>query len=160
MTFFSDAADFDEPDDHSKEGRVYVLRLVLKDGTILHKVGMTHSGRSTDRMMEILRSFFISNRYVPQCELRRDRPFKIPLIVEKHLHKLLSPLSHTFDGSKFSGSTELFQNVDEESLLEYIDNFTYDKLLHVTEMSTEEHELIMEILHPVDGSISEDEIPF
>jgi len=34
-------------------GRVYVVKMVLPGGAIIHKIGMCHSNRATDRMMEI-----------------------------------------------------------------------------------------------------------
>ena len=109
-------------------GRVYVLKFHLKDGLVLWKIGMCHSSRSTDRMMEVLRGFHNTYRYVPMCELRRDRAYEVPLLVEKHLHGLLSDLSYKFD-KKFDGSTEFFSGLDEGMLLDYIDEFTERDLL-------------------------------
>lgn len=146
------------------EGRVYVLRVVLDDGTVLHKVGMCNSSRSVDRMMEVLRGFFNCYRYVPRCELRRDKAFPVPLLVEKHLHEQMEELSYTFD-KKFGGSTEFFQDVDEEVLLDYIDNFDLTLLLrHKIEMKTEDYNAICKaIKKPVDkNKVVEDtdELPF
>lgn len=123
-------------------GRVYVLRMVLVDGTVVHKVGMCHSSRSTDRMLEVLRGFHNTYRYVPMCELRRDRQYEVPLLVEKHLHSLLEELSHKFD-KKFDGSTEFFSGLDEGMLLDYIDEFTERDLLKgATTMSIANYEAI------------------
>ena len=117
-------------------GRVYVLKVTLQDGTILHKVGMCKSARSIDRMMEILRSFFTTFRYVPNCELRKDKKVVVPLLVEQHMHKVLEDYSYTFD-TKFDGSTEFFSDIDEEVLLEYLTNFDYRVILQGrTEMRT------------------------
>lgn len=119
-----------ETEDSDPYGRIYVIKLVLKDGTEVHKVGMVNTSstsRVTDRMMEILRSFFTVYRYVPYAELRRSKKVRIPYIVENYLHKVLADAKHTFD-KKFSGSTECFE-IDEDSFLEHLDNFTYALLL-------------------------------
>lgn len=110
------------------KGRVYVLKFELDCGTTIFKIGMCHSSRSNDRMMEVLKSFHDTYRYVPMCRLRRDREYNVPLLVEKHLHKLLSDLKHKFD-KKFDGSTEFFSGLDEGILLGYIDTFTETDLL-------------------------------
>lgn len=109
-------------------GRVYVFRFTLDDGTVLHKVGMTHSDRALDRFMEVLRSFFTTFRYVPNASIRRDKKVVVPLLVEKHIHNLLYEHNHRFD-KKFDGYKEFFHNIDEEVLLDYLDNFTYNILL-------------------------------
>ena len=114
-------------DKRSEFGRLYVIKLVLKDGTEVHKIGMCNSDRSTDRMMEILRSFFMVYRYVPYAELRRDKKVRIPYVVETHIHRLLKEYRYRFD-KKFSGSNEAFE-IDEDSFLEYLDAFRYEELL-------------------------------
>ncbi len=108
-------------------GRLYVIRLVLKDGTEVHKVGMCNSSRSADRMMEVLRSFFMQYRYVPYAELRRDKKVLIPYVVETYMHKLLKEYRYTFD-KKFDGCQEFF-DIDEDSFLEYLDQFEYGQML-------------------------------
>lgn len=109
-------------------GRVYLLRVTLANGTVVWKIGMCHSSRSTDRMLEVLKSFHSIYRYVPMCELRRDREYVVPLLIEKHLHELLDDLKYKFD-KKFDGSTEFFSGLDEDMLLDYIDVLTEADLL-------------------------------
>ena len=109
-------------------GRIYVFRLTLKNNKIIWKVGMTHSDRAIDRMFEVLQSFFQVFRYSPKCELRRDKKVLIPRLVEKHLHELLAELSYKPE-KQFDGSTEFFHNLDEDSLLDYLDSFDYTELL-------------------------------
>ena len=111
----------------SRYGRVYVLRFELED-TIVWKVGMTRSDRSLDRMLEILRSFFITYRYIPKVTMRRDKKVIVPLLVEQHMHDALEDYSHTFD-KKFDGCTEFFSDLDEDILLDYLDSFRYETLL-------------------------------
>ena len=111
----------------SRYGRVYVLRFELED-TIVWKVGMTRSDRSLDRMLEILRSFFITYRYIPKVTMRRDKKVIVPLLVEQHMHDALEDYSYTFD-KKFDGCTEFFSDLDEDILLDYLDSFRYETLL-------------------------------
>jgi hypothetical protein len=147
-----------------KYGRVFVFKITLKCGKVVHKVGMTHSDRATDRMFEVLRSFFNNYRYSPICELRRDKKVLIPLLVEKHLHELLDEWAYRFDKS-FDGSTEFFYELDESVLLDYLDNFEYTNLLQVTSMK-EDH--LIAIRTAIDSqtptnpteSLDKDKIPF
>ena len=155
-----------KPQDQNTYGRVYVLKITLKDGTILHKVGMCRSSRSVDRMMEILGSFFKVYRYVPQCELRRDRKTTVPLLLEQHLHKLLEDYSYTFD-KKFSGYKEFFFDLDEDVLLDYLDTFKYSELLEgKVEMKLDDYTAVKEEIKLQDKTttklltIDEDKIPF
>jgi hypothetical protein len=149
---------------NNEYGRVYVLRITLKCGTVVHKVGMTNSDRSTDRMFEILRSFFNVYRYSPKCELRKDKKVLVPLLVEKHLHELLAEWSYKFDKS-FDGSTEFFHELDESVLLDYLDNFEYTSLLRVTKIK-EEHLIAIRTAidsqtpPPLTKPSDEDKIPF
>ena len=140
-----------------KEGRIYILRVKLKDGEIIHKVGMTNTtNRSVDRMMEILRSFFNTYRYIPQTQLIRDRKFKIPFIVEKYIHNILLDYRHKFD-KKFSGSTEFF-DINEDVFLEWFDNFTYIEMLRgQTVMDSEKYTLISQVIQEEQGE--SDDLP-
>jgi len=139
------------------KGRVYVLQFTLWDGTVLHKVGMCHSSRSADRMMEVLTSFHNTYRYVPLCRLRRDREYEVPLLVEKHLHELLDDLKYKFD-KKFDGSTEFFSDLDESILLDYIDEFVETDLLKGKKsMVIKDYEAITKLSTKPDDT---DKIPF
>lgn len=126
-----------------QHGRVYVMRFTLRCGKVVHKVGMCHSDRATDRMMEVARSFFNTYRYVPQIELRRDKKVVTPLLVEKHLHLVLDDWSYDFE-KKFDGSTEFFEDLDESVLLDYLDEWDYTPLLQVNEMNSVDYDLIVE----------------
>jgi len=142
------------------EGRVYVFRFVLECGTIVHKVGLCHSNRATDRMMEVLLSFYNAYRYVPMCRLRRDRGYQVPHLVEKHLHELLAELKYKFD-KKFSGHTEFFKDVDEELLLDYIDSFKETDLLKDADsMKVKDYETICKTTKKTSDIQTNDELPF
>lgn len=100
-------------------GRVYVIKIVLPDGTIVHKIGMCKSNRSTDRMMEILRSWFMKFRFVPYAELKLDMETGRPLEIEQHMHKILKHKKYA-PGEKVSGGTEMFTDIDEFRVLQYL----------------------------------------
>lgn len=117
-------------EDKSEFGRLYIIKLVLVDGTEVHKIGIVNTdsmSRVTDRMMEILRGFFMQYRYSPYAELRKAIKVRIPYIVEKHVHDLLAEYRYKFD-KRFTGSTECFE-IDEDAVIEYLDKFKYTKLL-------------------------------
>ena len=159
MAFYT-RAQGDVSEKPSKYGRLYVLKFILDDGTVLHKVGMCNSDRSTDRMMEILRDFFIKYRYVPRCEMRRDKKTIVPLLLEKHMHSLLDEWSYSFD-KKFNGSTEFFSDINESILLDYLDNFDYRELLRGKDsMNLVDYETITEELRLDLGNNATDELPF
>lgn len=144
-------------------GRLYVFKITLDSGEIVHKVGMCFSDRATDRMLEVLRSFYMVYRYVPRCEIRRDKKVLVPKLVEKHMHDLLEELSYTFDKS-FDGCTEFFNDVDEEPLLEYLDSFEYREMLAgKIEMKTEDLDAIraaMDTQDPPKTELGDDDLPF
>lgn len=116
-------------------GRVYVIKLVLPGDTIVWKIGMVHSARSLDRMMEILRSWFSRYRFVPYAELRLDLECGNPLELEKHIHKILH--KHQFIPSeKVEGGTEMFTDINEFRVLHYLRQFdvrNFDGPLMLTE---------------------------
>ncbi len=142
-------------------GRIYILKVTLRCGKVLHKVGMCRSSRSVDRMMEIAYSFFKVYRYVPQIEMRRDKKVLVPLLVEQHMHRLLTEWSYKFD-KKFGGSTEFFEDLDETVLLDYLDSFTYNMLLEgETAMDVDKYEAICKAIktsNPIKETA--DKLPF
>lgn len=103
-------------------GRIYVIRMELPDGEIIHKIGMCFSDRATDRMMELLRSWFVKYRYVPYAELRLDMACYNPKEVEKYIHRILDRNRYSCE-HKVQGSTEMFRGVDEVRLLVFLRRF-------------------------------------
>lgn len=102
-------------------GRVYVIRMVLPCGTTVHKVGMTNSNRATDRLFELLRSWFNSFRYVPYARLRLDHECHNPSKIEAYIHKVLSRCRYNPE-FPVQGHTEMFIGVNEVSLIHFIKN--------------------------------------
>lgn len=140
MPFFTVNKKIDVVDDGY--GRVYVFRMELIDGTVLHKVGMCSSARSTDRLFEVLRSFFNVYRYVPVATIRKDRKCLVPELVEKHMHSALAEYSHNFD-KKFDGCSEFFSDIDEEVLLDYIGGYDeLDLMKGATSMKTHHYDIL------------------
>lgn len=93
--------------------------MTLPGNVIIHKIGMTNSNRATDRMMEILRSWFTKFRFVPYTELKLDMETGRPKELEEHIHKILK--HKRFEpGHKVSGSTEMFWRIDEFRVIQYL----------------------------------------
>lgn len=103
-------------------GRVYVIRMTLPGDVIVHKIGMCNSDRSTDRMMEILRSWFNRYRFVPYTELKLDMETNRPKELEAHIHKLLAH-KQFIPNEKVSGGTEMFVEIDEFRIIHYLKTF-------------------------------------
>jgi len=140
-------------------GRVYVLRLELPDNLIVHKIGMTHSPRSADRMMEILRSWFMQYRYVPRTELRLDKETGVPRLLEKHMHTILAEWKWVPD-KKVDGGQEMFTGLDEEVVLDYLKNFDYqDLLVNCTSIATVDYDYIQTQLPPKPVETFDEDIP-
>jgi len=151
-------------------GRVYVFAIVLEDGTEMYKVGMVNSdsmSRVTDRLMEVLRSFFMQYRYVPKSRIVKAKKFLVPYYVETHLHKLLAELKYRSD-KKFDGSNELFTDIDLDELISYMDSFEYSELLRwESKTSTDKYYKIVEAIEldkqarcKKDKAKDTDELPF
>lgn len=100
-------------------GRVYVIKMVLPDDTVIHKIGMCKSSRSTDRMMEILRSWFMAFRFVPYTELRLDMHTHRPLELEAHIHRILDHKRYRPDYD-VSGHTEMFTGINEFRVIQFL----------------------------------------
>lgn len=89
-----------------------------------YKIGKTIKGRETDRLMEIIRGFFIKHRYTPYTKLLRFQSCSNAFEVETKLHRLFKDKKVYFEEKKsFGGSNEFFLLNEHELLKEY------DKLL-------------------------------
>lgn len=100
-----------------EEAYIYVMEFVFRTKTgykTLYKVGITRN-KPIDRMLEIVRSFFMGRRYVPECRLVRHRKLPHFLKKEKEVHTELIEFNYKFNSS-FSGSTEFF-DIDIDKLL-------------------------------------------
>jgi len=128
-------------------GRVYVIKLVLPGDCIVYKIGMTHSDRAVDRMMEILRSWFTKYRFVPYSELRLDMECGYPEQLEKHIHKILAP-KQFIPNEKVSGGTEMFTDINELRLLHYLRQFNDDVLKDPLDLTDEGYESLCRLIAP------------
>ena len=78
-------------------GRLYVIKLVLKDGTEVHKVGTTYSDNDTavySVLTKILTAFYRNQGYTPQTTLLRVIKVRIPEIVGPFILNLLKGLEY------------------------------------------------------------------
>lgn len=106
-------------------GRIYVIRMELPDGIIVHKIGMTKSDRTVDRMLEILRSWFQRFRFIPYTELKLDMATSYPKELEAHVHNMLAHRKF-IPHMKVNGGTEMFTGIDEFRVIHYIKTFNED----------------------------------
>ena len=148
-------------------GRVYLFEFILDDNTLVYKVGMVNSdsmSRVTDRLMEVLRSFFMTYRYIPRSRIVKAKKYKIPYIVENHFHSLLDDIKYSFD-KKFDGSNEFFTDLDVDMFKEYMDTFEYIELLRgETSMPKDRYEKIKTAIREAEleknPADSTDDVPF
>jgi len=104
--------------------RVYIVKMRLYECNeqFIYKIGKSSSKRSTDRMVEVIRSFFQSYRYTPFCKLLRDRECINGFDIETKLHQYFKHQQYYFS-KKFDGSSEFFLCREDELLK------VYDELL-------------------------------
>lgn len=100
-------------------GRIYVIKIVLPESFTVYKIGMCNSDRSTDRMMEILRSWFVNYRFVPYTELKLDMKCDNAGKLEKYLHKVFQIFEFE-PNYPVQGHTEMFTGLNEQRLLWFI----------------------------------------
>jgi len=93
---------------------LYVMKFVLDDGSTIYKVGITCI-KPVDRMLQVLRSFFMAYRYMPRASLKRFRKVENHFDKETELHHEFADYRCTFE-SIFDGHTECF-DIDEALLL-------------------------------------------
>jgi hypothetical protein len=142
---------------NTDKGRIYILRMTLDNKEVIHKIGMCHSSRSTDRMLEILRSWFMYYRYVPETRLRLDYETGVPLLFEQHIHEILKEFKWVPD-KKVDGAQEMFKDLDEDEVIEYIKDFDYSTLASgKLSMATDD---IIYITSKTEVPYEEDDIPF
>lgn len=141
-------------------GRVYVLEITLESGEVIYKIGMTHSPRSADRMMEILRSWFMAYRYVPHTRCMMDYETGVPLLIEKHLHSLLKEWKWVPD-KKIDGAQEMFKDIDAREVIAYVKDFDYDLLLQGTTIDEDDYQYIVsKIPKRVEAEGFDEDVPF
>lgn len=119
-------------------GRVYVIRLDLPDGCVVHKIGMVNSDRATDRFMEILRSWFCAYRFVPYAKLRLDLETRFPRELEAYIHKVLANYRFVPD-EDVEGKTEMFTDIDEFRLLHHLKSFKGEDILETLDLTPQDY---------------------
>ncbi|MDH5602276.1 MAG: GIY-YIG nuclease family protein [Gammaproteobacteria bacterium] len=128
-------------------GRVYVIKMVLPGGTVVYKIGMCNSSRSTDRMMEILRSWFTKFRFVPYTELKLDMETGWPKELETHIHKCLEH-KQFIPNENVSGGTEMFTEIDEFRVIQYLKHCNDNQFSEPLELSKEDYKHLGQFLSP------------
>lgn len=126
-------------------GRVYVIKMILPDETVVHKIGMCNSNRSTDRMMEILRSWFNKFRFVPYSELRLDMECHNPKLLEAYIHSILKN-NQFIPSHKVSGGTEMFTDINEVRLIQFLKAYNNSMFVHPPKLLENEVQAINQLL--------------
>jgi hypothetical protein len=125
--------------------RVYVIKIVLPDDTVIHKIGMTNSPRSADRMMEILRSWFMAYRFVPYTELRLDMECRDAYKLEQYIHKILD--KNRFEPDlKVDGGTEMFADINELRVVQFLKAYGNSSFVDTPKLSESEFSTINQLL--------------
>jgi Mlc titration factor MtfA (ptsG expression regulator) len=119
--------------------------MVLPDGTVVHKIGMCNSNRSVDRMLEILRSWFMKFRFIPYTELRLDMECPDPQKLEKHIHEILAE-KQFIPNHKVEGGTEMFVELNEQRVLHYLRAYAKSKYTDPPALTAEECKTICQLL--------------
>jgi len=104
--------------------RVYIIKQRLHDDNInaIFKVGKSSGKNSVDRMMQLVRSYFMKYRYTPEFVLKRDRECQNAFAIETQLHQEFSQFRYYHDKA-IDGKDEWFY-MREDLLLR-----RYDELL-------------------------------
>lgn len=133
--------------DRQDFGRVYVIKMLLPDDTVVHKIGMCNSSRSVDRMMEILRSWFVKFRFVPYSELRLDMQTHQPKELESHIHKILRHKQFV-PNHKVNGGNEMFTDVDELRVIQYLKHCNDSPFELCTDLTDNDYKNLGQLLFP------------
>ena len=125
--------------------RVYVIKMVLPDDSVVHKIGMTNTPRSTDRMMEILRSWFVAYRFVPYAELRLDMECRDAYKLEQYIHRILNANQFIPD-KKVDGGTEMFTDINEIRVIQFLRAYSNSAFKSPPELTDTEFRIINRLL--------------
>lgn len=98
------------------EGIVYIIKSILRDGTILYKIGYTTRRGINERLAENMLGFFTQYRYIPETDVRKYSKTPYYSEIEALFHRGYNDCRYEFD-KKFGGCTEWFQITDEEKLI-------------------------------------------
>lgn len=128
-------------------GRIYIIKMVLPGDTTIYKIGMCNSDRSTDRMMEILRSWFTKFRFVPYTELKLDMETGWPKQLEEHIHNVLRH-KQFIPNEKVSGGTEMFIDIDEFRVIQYLKQCNDNMFSVPLNLSTVDYKHLGQFLSP------------
>lgn len=104
--------------------RVYIMKIIkfIDDGNrlSLYKIGKSSGKNSVDRMLQLMRSHFMSYRYSPFITIKRDRATDDAFGIENKLHKKFKDCKYYFD-KPIDGKEEYFVIDREDELLKFYD---------------------------------------
>lgn len=124
--------------DRTDEGKLYIIKTKFREEEDwVYKIGVTTKEQPIDRLLEILRSHFMINRYIPECTIKRFKTVTTVYSKETKMHKYFKEQQYIPE-KKFQGSTEYFK-VNEELLLQ-----VYKDCIEGTDINSEEYEVVLE----------------
>jgi len=105
-----------------KYRRLYLMRIILPSGMVVHKFGVASGNSSKERMLQICGSIFDKFRETPRIKLLRDRKVEADIVFkyENILHRFFSEYRYE-SKHKFDGITECFVLPDdgEDAIMAY-----------------------------------------
>jgi len=118
-------------------GTLYLMWFKIREAEeLVWKIGVTSHEEPIDRMLQILRSFYMNknHRYVPESYVKRFRKTENVFGKEAMMLQHFSPY-RWYPASKFDGHTEMITGVDEEVLLD-----TYEQCLAGIDINKKEED--------------------
>ena len=107
-----------------RDNRLYIYRMQLDDGPLVYKVGVSCHPNMVDRLLEVLRAFYMRYRYIPMSDCLKYIKCENAYEVEAACHAKLKEFKYEFD-KKFSGSTEMFVHDDEDWFVDFVQKQVY-----------------------------------
>ncbi len=124
--------------DRTDEGKLYIIKTKFREeDDWVYKIGVTTKEQPIDRLLEILRSHFVINRYIPECTIKRFKTVTRVYNKETKMHRYFKEDQYIPE-KKFQGSTEFFK-VEEELLLQ-----VYKDCTEGVDINSEEYEVVLE----------------
>ena len=142
------------------KGRVYLLKFLLPDGIILHKIGITKRRLKT-RILEIVDSFYDVYKFIPQVEVIRGLEkssrcynyFKVEADILASFNKYKVDWTQVKSKRRISGASEFRRDLSTDTIEKVYDK-TMKERGHVIDNETLEESLEqVKVAHKKDGML-------
>lgn len=104
-----------------KKQRLYIMRIVLKSGLTVIKIGKASGKSSKDRMLQICASIYDVQRTTPAITIKKDAEVSADDVFkfETILHQFFSDYRYEGNERKWDGKTEMFVIPLEDAIQAY-----------------------------------------